>query len=105
MRLTTQRLFNVWKNAGGPSLKPNAMTRRVRLLSDATIAPISDPLQLFGAVRGVDLTVDLPTFDSVEQDVFDPRSPIYTDPVDVVVLLLSDDWLIRYLGDDVLVRG
>ncbi len=102
--LATRRLTNLWRNIGHPPLKPNGTARRVVLLSDATVDQLADPLRLFSATRGVDLEVSVAAFDSVEQEVFGPRSPIYESRPDFVVLMLSYDWLNRYLGEGLFVE-
>jgi FkbH-like protein len=53
--------------------------------------------------RGVHIETRLAAFDSVEQSILDPQSPIYASPADVVILLLSGHWLARYLGSDALI--
>lgn len=97
------RLNNLYDNASRPGLKPNAVDKRVLLLTDTTADGYLPLLRLFCAARGVRAEVQLPLFDSVEQDALNPDSPIYTSLAEIVVLMLSGHWLARYIGRDALV--
>jgi FkbH-like protein len=94
-----QRLFNLWKNAGYPDLKPNVTQRKVLLLSDLTMDHVLEPFQISCAARGVPVSLALSAFDSVEQEILNPDSFIYQKDFDIVIVTLSNDWLDRYLGD------
>src|SRR5688572_1693982 len=61
------KLVNLWKRLGGPMLKPNPTRRRLLLLTDSTADNLGPLLKLFAAAFGVDLDVEIPPFDSVEQ--------------------------------------
>lgn len=98
-----QRLFNLWKNAAYPELKPNVTQRKVLLLSDLTMDHAVEPSQILCAARGAPVSVTLSAFDSVEQEILNPDSFIYQDDFGIVVMTLSNDWLDRYFGDGSLV--
>lgn len=94
------KLINLWKRLGGPMLKPNPTSRKVLLLTDATADNLPSLLKLFCAGYGVDLEVDVPPFDSVEQVALSAERTAS----DLVVLSLSEHWLARYLGTGPLVN-
>jgi FkbH-like protein len=94
------KLINFWKRLGGPMLKPNPTRRKVLLLTDTTADNLPPLLKLFCAAYGVELDVDVPPFDSVEQVALSGERT----PSDVVVLSLSEHWLARYLGTGPLVN-
>lgn len=94
-----QRLYNLWKNAEHPALKPNLTQRKAVLLSDLTLDHMVEPLEVLCAARGAPISLTVSAFDSVEQEILNPESFIYREGFDIVVITLSNDWLDRYLGD------
>ena len=122
------KLINLWKRLGEPMLKPNATRRKLLLLTDTTPDNLAPLLKLFAAAYGVELDVEVPPFDSVEQialtatcdsaagsfvgRICNPSltdegritNPSYHRAVPGLVLLsLSEHWLARYLGTAALV--
>ena len=95
------KLVNLWKRFGGPMLKPNPTRRRLLLLTDSTADNLPPLLKLFCAAHGVDLEVEVPPFDSVEQVALGPSCNA-AEP-QLIVLSLSEHWLARYLGAAALV--
>lgn len=93
-----QKAFNVWTNLGRPALKPNPVHRKVLLLCDATVDALPPFLSVFCASWGVDTDVVLPEFDSVEQIGLGAAPDGMIDAETIVVVLLSEQWLTRYLG-------
>ncbi len=90
------KLINLWKRLGEPMLKPNPTRRRLLLLTDTTADNLPQLLKLFCAAFGVELDVEVPPFDSVEQVALSGAGE--GTPPDLVVLSLSEHWLARYLG-------
>src|SRR5262249_27480435 len=90
------KLINLWKRFGAPMLKPNATRRKLLLLTDTTGDNLPPLLQLFCAGYGVELEVEIPPFDSVEQVAL--AASDQTAGSQIVVLSLSEHWLARYLG-------
>jgi FkbH-like protein len=95
------KLFNLWKRFGEPMLKPNPTRRKVLLLSDSTADNLVSLLRLLCAAFGVDLEIEVPPFDSVEQVAFAASDD--ADKSRLIVLSLSEHWLARYLGTAALV--
>ncbi|HEX3151270.1 MAG TPA: hypothetical protein VHR66_24545 [Gemmataceae bacterium] len=95
------KVLNLWRRVGKPALKPNATRRQVLLLTDYTADNLAPLLTLFAAAYGVELEVQVPPFDSVEQLAF--VGPPCTTEATIVVLSLSEHWLERYLGTAALV--
>jgi FkbH-like protein len=102
--LEYMRLYNLWQNMGCPSLKPNAAQKSILLLTDFTADNIPPLLRLFCVARGIDADVQLPVFDSVEQQALDPGSSLYREKHDSVILCLSEHWLRRYFGSEAMVK-
>jgi len=98
-----QRVFNLWQNAGFANLKPNPHDCKVLVLSDLTMDHMVDPFRLFCASRGLSVSTVLSAFDSVEQEVLNSESSVYRENFDVVVIMLSNDWLDRHFGETGLV--
>lgn len=98
------RVHNLWINSGKPPLKPNFVKQNIILLTDFTANNLIPLLSLFCAAYGVEVQIDIPDFDSVEQSIFDPVSGLEIKESDIVILILSEHWLIRYLGYACLVR-
>jgi FkbH-like protein len=96
------KLVNLWKRLGGPMLKPNATRRKLLLLTDTTVDNLAPLLKLFAAAFGVDLEIEIPPFDSVEQIAFSSGPCQHGEP-HLTVLSLSEHWLARYLGTAALV--
>jgi FkbH-like protein len=90
------KLVNLWKRLGGPMLKPNPTRRKLLLLTDTTADNLPPLVKLFAAAFGVELEVQVPPFDSVEQVAL--GAPGYAGEPQLVVLSLSEHWLARYLG-------
>jgi FkbH-like protein len=95
------KLANLWKRFGRPMLKPNPTRRKLLLLTDTTADNLPPLLKLFAAAFGVDLEVEVPPFDSVEQVALSAAGS--GEAPDLVVLSLSEHWLARYLGPGPLV--
>jgi FkbH-like protein len=96
------KLLNLWKRLGKPALKPNPTRRKVLLLTDYTADNLAPLLTLFAAAYGVEVEVEVPPFDSVEQLAL-AAAPCETAEPHLVVLSLSEHWLDRYLGTAALV--
>ena len=96
-----QRIYNIWKNLNHPPLKPNPVNRKIFLLTDFTADHFPSLVSLFGASYGIDLEIELSPFDSVEQLALSSSSSITKDHI--VVLIISPQWLQRYLGTSALV--
>jgi FkbH-like protein len=90
------KLVNLWKRLGRPMLKPNATRRKLMLLTDTTADNLAPLLELFCVAYGVDLEIEVPPFDSVEQVAL--AAPGRASESEIVVLSLSEHWLARYLG-------
>lgn len=95
------KLINLWKRLGEPMLKPNPTRRKLLLLTDCTADNLPPLVKLFCAAYGVELSVEVPPFDSVEQTALAP--PCEAGDPHLVVLSLSEHWLARYLGSSALV--
>jgi FkbH-like protein len=89
------KLVNLWKRFGGPMLKPNPTRQKLLLLADTTADNFVPLLKLLTAAFGVELEIELPPFDSVEQTALAPSS---AQGPHLTVLSLSVHWLSRYLG-------
>jgi FkbH-like protein len=92
------KLLNLWKRLGKPALKPNPTRRKVLLLTDYTADNLAPLMTLFAAAYGVELDVEVPPFDSVEQLAFAGAGERQ-----LVILSLAEHWLDRYLGKAALV--
>jgi FkbH-like protein len=99
-----QKLYHLWKDSGKPNLKPTTINKNCVLITDFTADQMVTPAKLFCAAKGINLEINLPEFNSVEQVILDASSMVYTDEIDTVVLLLSEHWLNRQLGFDTLVK-
>ncbi len=97
------RLYNLWSNLAKPKLKPNAVSRKLVILSDITVDNLKPFTELFSACYGITLDIQITAYDSVEQLVFDQKSSLVIDSSNTVLLMLSEHWLQRYLGKSVLV--
>lgn len=95
------KLQNAWTRLGRPMLKPNSVQKRLLLLSDCTAEGYPPALALIAAAYGVRLDVSLPPLDSVEQTIL--SDGLTRLQADVVVLLLSEEWLRRQLGSSFMV--
>ena len=101
-----QKLYNLWSNWGRPPLKPNVIRRRVVLLTDFTANGLVPLLSIYLASFGIDAKIQVPEFDSVEQVALNNAG--YDTVIDdntIVVLLLSEHWLSRYLGGSSIVTN
>lgn len=97
--LTLMQAGNIWQQRGSPALKPNQTAASLFILSDMTTAAFVRLLPPLAAAGGLDLKITLSDFDSVEQTAIDPGSLLYAQQRDAVLLLLSGEWLDRYLGN------
>ena len=97
------QIFNFWAKLGEPNLKPLPSELKVSLVSDFTADPLIKPLKLMSASRGVNLDCSTSGFDSVEPVLLDSKSEIYQSENDLVVLILSEHWLEKHLGDGTIV--
>jgi FkbH-like protein len=95
------KVLNLWKRLGRPALKPNATPRKILLLTDYTADNLAPLLTLFAAAYGVELEVEVPPFNSVEQ--FALAAPCDARPAHLAVMSLSEHWLERYFGTAALV--
>tara|TARA_B100002003_G_scaffold10940_1_gene9395 strand:+ start:2996 stop:4894 length:1899 start_codon:yes stop_codon:yes gene_type:complete len=102
--LSYQRIFNIWSKWGQPILKPNPAQRKILFLSDFTVDHFRPMIALFCAAQGVEAEVISPGFDSIEQTVLDPSSLMYECSPDIVILILSESWVQRYMGNSALVK-
>ena len=59
---------------------------------------------LYCAAQGVEAEVVSPEFDSIEQTVLDSSSLMYKCSPDIVIFVLSESWLKKYLGNSSLVK-
>tara|TARA_Y100000588_G_scaffold96472_1_gene104505 strand:- start:2311 stop:4215 length:1905 start_codon:yes stop_codon:yes gene_type:complete len=96
-----QRIYNIWANLNYPPLKPNSVNRRIFLLTDFTADNFPSLVSLFCASYGINLEIGLSPFDSVEQFALSGSSLIAEDQI--VVLIISPQWLQRYMGTSALV--
>lgn len=96
-------LSNIWKNAGSPTLKPNSVCKKIRILTDFTANYFPIYLSLFCEAKGVHADISLSAFDSVEQESLNPSSDLFSSDLDFIVICLSEYWLRRYLGNDAVV--
>ncbi|QPJ65213.1 MAG: HAD-IIIC family phosphatase [Candidatus Nitrohelix vancouverensis] len=96
--MSYQRLFNIWSGWGKPELKPNAVRKKAALITDFTADHFGPMISLFAAAQGVQVETYLPGFDSIEQSVLDPKSPLYENKPDIALLFFSERWLKRYTG-------
>lgn len=102
--LTYQRLLNIWSAWGKPALKPNAIQKKVAIVADFTADHFGPMISLFASAQGVQLETHLPGYDSVEQTILDPNSPLYASQPDIVILFFSERWLKRYAGNSALCK-
>jgi len=102
--LTYQRLLNIWSAWGKPALKPNAVKKKAAIVADFTADHFGPMISLFASAQGVQLETYLPGFDSVEQTVLDPGSPLYKNQPDIAILFFSERWLKRYTGSSALCK-
>jgi FkbH-like protein len=102
-----QKLGNIWQRWGRPPLKPNPMQRKLLLLADSTVDGLNPLLTVFCAAWGIEVEVHTPTFDSIEQLALSssPGEGVVIDGETTVILLGSERWLARYLGDAALVSS
>ena len=96
-----QKLYNIWSNLNRPSLKPNATNRKIFLLTDFTADNFPPLISLFCAAHGINVELELAPFDSIEQFAFSGSPGIMNDQI--VVLIISPQWLQRYLGESALI--
>jgi len=99
-----QKIFNTWKKWGQPALKPSPTNLKVLFLSDFTADHFSPMIQLFCAAQGVKAEVHLPGFDSIEQTILDPSSSMYKHKPNIIIVLFSEYWLQKYIGNSSLVK-
>jgi FkbH-like protein len=102
--LSYQKIFNIWSNWGKPALKLNPTKKKILFLSDFTADNFFPMITLYCAAQGVEAEVVSPGFDSIEQTVLDSSSLMYKCSPDIVVLVFSESWLKRYLGNTSLVK-
>jgi FkbH-like protein len=102
--LTYQRLFNIWAKWGHPVLKLNSTKSKVFFISDFTADNFCPMIKLFCAAQGVEVEVISSGFDSIEQTVLDPSSLMYKSSPDIVILVFSELWLQRYIGNSSLIK-
>ena len=98
------KLRNLWQNWSKPPLKPNVNKRDILLLADFTADGLEPLLSIFCAAYGIEARVTIPPFDSVEQLALGTAGqsvPIGSETI--VVILLSEQWLSRYMGGSALV--
>ena len=95
-----RKLHNVWSRLERPMLKPSAVTKDVLLLTDSTADGLVADVPLAASAYGVRARVTAAPFDSVEQ------TALSADPSghEVIVLLLSEDWLRRQFGSTSLIE-
>ena len=102
--LSYQKIFNIWSNWGKPALKLNQTKKKIFILSDFTADNFFPMITLYCAAQGVEAEVVSPGFDSIEQTVLDPSSLMYKCSPDIVVLMFSESWIKKYLGNSSLVK-
>ena len=98
--LLWRRLHNLWTRLGSPLLKPNPVTKKLLLVTDFTADGLAPDIALMAAAYGVKAEIAIPPFDSVEQTALgaDPGGH------DIVVLILSEEWLRKHLGQAAVVE-
>ncbi len=92
-----QKLSNLWQNWGRPSLKPNPVKRRLILLTDFTPNSLRPLIDVFCGTWGVDVDVQIPAFNSVEQLAFSAEQ-MEIDSNTIVAVILTSDWLGKHFG-------
>ena len=102
--LSYQKIFNIWSNWGKPALKLNPTKKKIFFLSDFTADNFYPMVTLYCAAQGVEAEVVSPEFDSIEQTVLDSSSLMYKCSPDIVIFVLSESWLKKYLGNSSLVK-
>jgi FkbH-like protein len=102
--LTYQRLLNIWTSWGKPALKPNAVLKKVAIVADFTADHFAPMISLFASAQGVQIETHLPGYDSIEQTILDPNSPLYASQPDIVIIFFSERWLKRYAGNSALCK-
>ena len=102
--LSHQRIFNIWSKWGQPALKPNPTKKKILFLSDLTADNFYPMVRLYCAAQGVEADVISPGFDSIEQTILDSSSLMYKSSPDIVILVFSESWLQRYMGNSSLIK-
>jgi FkbH-like protein len=99
-----QKTFNIWSKWGQPPLKPNPTKQKIVFLSDLTSEHFPPMIKMFSAAQGVETNIFLAGFDSIEQSILDPSSEMYQFKPDIIVLIFSEYWLQKYIGNSSLVK-
>lgn len=97
------QMYALWRKLGSPQLKPSTNSANIVLITDFTAEPLLKMIELFAACKGVRITIKTPSFDSVEMDILNPTSELYTSGYDMAVVVLSDHWITKYISNDVLI--
>lgn len=98
-----RQLLNHWRHLKCPPLKPNSTASNMVVVADATMNGMPDLLEIFSAAYGINLNVRLSEYDSVEQQVFASNNQLNIKSSDIVVVILSEQWLRRHLGSTTLI--
>lgn len=99
-----RQLANCWDKLQNPALKPNVTHSDTLLISDSTLSGLPGFLKLFSSVYGVSLNIRLSEYDSVEQQVLSKDNLLNIQGSDIIVLILSEQWIRRYLGSTTLIE-
>ncbi len=99
-----RRLSNLWHRLNCPPLKPNPASSEMLIISDSTLSGAPLLLKIFAAAYGISLNVRLSEYDSVEQQVLAKENHLNIQGNDIVLLMLSEQWLRRYLGSTILIE-
>lgn len=97
------QLYALWKKLGSPQLKPSRNSANIVLVTDFIAEPLLKMIEIFAACKGVRITIKTLNFDSVEMDILNPSSELYTSGYDMAVVVLSDHWITKYISTDVLI--
>lgn len=97
------QMHALWRKIGSPPLKPSGVNVNIVLITDFTAEPLLRIIELFAACRGVRATIRTLNFDSVEMDIFNPYSELYSSDFDMAVVLLSEHWVTKYTSSDILI--
>lgn len=97
------QLHALWQRLGSPRLKPSENHANIVLITDFTADPLIKLIELFAACRGISVSIKMPNFDTVEMDILNPSSDLYTNAYTMVVVVLSEHWISKYISSSVLI--
>ena len=69
--------------------RPPVVACRMRILRSFTVEPLLPMVRASAACWGVDLSISLSDFNAYAQEILDPNSDLYHEPVDVLILAVQ----------------